>query len=85
MRKVYDWLTAAVTPKQMYHTPHCLELRCTRVADGFAMLLKVDGGLELLTLLGRENALRVAEVILDALRRATDSNAFNRPRSLRTR
>ena len=84
MRKVYDWLTAAVTP-QKYHIPHCLKLRCTQVADGFAMLLKVDGGSELLTLLGRENALRVAEVILDALRRATDSNAFNRPRSLRTR
>jgi hypothetical protein len=66
VRKVYDWLTAAVTPKQMYHIPHCLKLRCTRVADGFAMLLKVDGGSELLTLLGRENALRPAEVILDA-------------------
>ena len=43
MRKVYDWLTAAVTP-QKYHIPHCLKLRCTQVADGFAMLLKVDGG-----------------------------------------
>jgi hypothetical protein len=43
VRKVYDWLTAAVTP-QKYHIPHCLKLRCTQVADGFAMLLKVDGG-----------------------------------------
>jgi hypothetical protein len=64
--KVYDWLTAAVAPKQKYDIPQCLELCCTRVADGVAILLKVDGGSELLTLLGRENALRLAEVVLDA-------------------
>ena len=77
MSKVYDWLTEAVAPKQKYDIPQCLELRCTRVADGFAMLLKVDGGSGLLTLLGRENALRLAEVILDATRKARG----NKPRS----
>src|SRR5262249_671054 len=55
--------TGGTTPSPA--VPQCLELQCCRVADGFAMLIEVADG-ELPTLLGRENALRLAEAIRDA-------------------
>ena len=55
--------TGGTTPSPT--VPQCLELQCCRVADGFAMLIEVADG-ELPTLLGRENALRLAEAIRDA-------------------